>query len=404
MVPKAESAIKVVVIASLLLLAFFQTVIDSRRAISKSFALNQENSDSNKESIGFDMSFPIVNKSALSYEVEEAEIFLKLPTWSNGYKNCSDPESEVSCFEVVRAYKAIKKYEESVKAQKTKGYVIVQISKQQLADKMSKLYQGLSIAMATGRRVRVKSDDFPFELPDYFESPPESYNGYIVPHDYKAGCANLNTNQENIILADSSWPQVMYTHHEVAPFLRNNFGFHAAYFLGNYLFGSTQKPIAKCFNSKYEFGVEAWDFHSYSLLSPGRFEGYVGRCGVAGNAFVVSNKQPDNFAFGSLNEPFYLTDETSLVCGLRKLISSKNIIHTFGSRYGWWAQALHGHKGGFVNSIDNLCINASVSQSASLWHTYCPREFDFIFRTNNRLYICGPNSFDVQLYIDYLLW
>ena len=65
---------------------------------------------------------------------------------------------------------------------------------------------------------------------------------------------------------------------------------------------------------------------------------------------------------------------------------------------------MQGRKGGFVNTIDKICVNVTNSQCGSLFHTYCPETKYEIFRTNNRMFVCGPNVNDVRLYIDYLLW
>jgi hypothetical protein len=96
----------------------------------------------------------------------------------------------------------------------------------------------------------------------------------------------------------------------------------------------------------------------------------------------------------------------SLICALRKLISSRRIIHTFGSRFGFWATALQGVSGGFVNGLDNICVNTTNSQQGSIWHTWCPREFsDHVYRTNSHFYPCTPDSTeDFRLFARYLFW
>lgn len=403
---QASVVLKLSLAITLLALAVLQNIIGGRQIISHSFVYKKENQEDEDVEITFDMTFPIIKRNVSIDLVSEAEKYMKLPTWSAGYINCTNSSSEVSCYEITRAYNSIKKYEELVKSGKTKGSVLLFTEKYEREDRMSMLYQGLSIAMATDRLVYVRKDLFPFDLPKSIQDLQNStdiINGFELDTDYRFGCANISNAHPQLIIKNITWPQVMYTHEVVASYLRNNFGFHAAYFLGNYLFGSEEKPLLNCINQFTDYGVEAKKFEDYSVLTPGGFQRYIGRCGATEKILMVTNSQ-SSIISNNVAEDYKVTDDNTFVCGLRKLVSSKHVIHTFGSRYGWWAMAMHGNKGGFVNSIDFLCINVNVSQSASLWHTYCPRNRDDIFRTNNRLYICGPNSMDVRLYIDYLLW
>ena len=49
-------------------------------------------------------------------ELDEAIVHLNLPTWSRSYVNCTDPESEVTCSQIVRAHRAIKRWEAHVES------------------------------------------------------------------------------------------------------------------------------------------------------------------------------------------------------------------------------------------------------------------------------------------------
>ena len=114
-------------------------------------------------------------------------------------------------------------------------------------------------------------------------------------------------------------------------------------------------------------------------------------------AVLCKSLKEDKWNFGE--------SEKESVCAIRKVVSGKRIVHTFGSRLGWWANALQGAKGSIINGIDRVCTNLTNSQQGSLWHTYCPNEKScYIFRTNSRFYVCGPNVNDARLYLDYLLW
>jgi hypothetical protein len=195
----------------------------------------------------------------------------------------------------------------------------------------------------------------------------------------------------------------MYTHPTIAPWLRENFGFHAAYLMGNYLFG-TQKP-GVCALKDPMVTIEGHKFpRDRDMMKPSEFREHLPRCGVdpASSLLITNDGAADGYtAVHTMADDLPETN----VCSLRKLTSGTRIIQTFGSRLGFWATALQGKAGGFVNAIDRICVNLTNSQQGSLWHTFCPREKEgYIFRTNSRLFACKSDVDDIKLYIDYLLW
>jgi hypothetical protein len=210
-----------------------------------------------------------------------------------------------------------------------------------------------------------------------------------------------------VVISGASWPQVLYIHPVVAPFLRSTFGYHAAHFLGNFLFGDVSKP--SCFLGE-DYTVEGWRFIPTDDMLPIIDYGpYLIANGVDLNRAVLLT----NLEVGSLNwtglarfkgvEGVNTTGE-SLVCALRKLMSGRKIIQTFGSRLGFWATALVGTKGAFMNGVDRLCVNMTNSQQGSLWHTNCAWWKSWVYRSNTWFFICGENARDAQLYFEYLLW
>jgi hypothetical protein len=183
----------------------------------------------------------------------------------------------------------------------------------------------------------------------------------------------------------------MYKHPIISEWLRGDFSFHAAYFMGSYLFGTARRPAKACMVSNAIDAVEGFEYNDRDMVKPINFHRLVSRCGF--------EPEPKHIMIITSNQ----TEQTA--CLLTKLMSARRIVHTFGSRFGFWATAMQGAAGGFVNSIDGICVNMTNSQQGSLWHTFCPPEKkDYIFRTNSRLYICGGTTGDIQLYIRYLLW
>jgi hypothetical protein len=203
-------------------------------------------------------------------------------------------------------------------------------------------------------------------------------------------------------LSGASWPHALYIHPEVAPFLRTHFGYHAAFFLGNYLFGQVIESTSHC-TLVEDTAVEGWWFNAdQDQLRPANYTPYLTRCGVAAeDAALISNtlisETEQHFATHSVvngNTPM------SVVCALRKLMSARGVVHTFRSQLGFWATAMLGAKGAFVVGIDQICINTSNSQQGSLWHTWLPKSKPWFDRTNSWFFVCGPNTVDARLYIE----
>jgi hypothetical protein len=297
----------------------------------------------------------------------------------------------VSCFEIVRAADTLRAWESAVDRRATRGQVWVNITDEPLGDRLSMLYHGLQIAAATSRDLYVDRSKLPFSLPaPVRDSRGADLGGSVIATDHLFGCIDTSARHPRITFSGATWPQVMYTHPTISEWLRAHFSFHAAYFMGNYLFGTARKPAKGCRVRDAIDAVEGFEYEATDMMKPANFNRVVGRCGI--------EPEPKHVMVITSNH----TDQTS--CLLTKLMSARRIVHTFGSRFGFWATAMQGAAGGFVNSIDAICVNMPNFQQGSLWHAFCPPEKkDYIFRTNLRLYVCGGTTDDIQLYIKYLL-
>lgn len=352
--------------------------------------------------IEFDLTLPIYNGSYSENDLEEAIQFLKIPTYSKGYINCDKPGSEVSCFEIIRATNKIREYESLYYKNKLRGYVYVDLHEYQLEDKMSMIYHAMCISMATKRKIGLNKDLIPFDLPDFIEDiktiPSDSK---VLPNDHQFACADIGYAHMNLLLNNFSWPQVLYTHHVVGPFLRNHFSFHAAYFIGNFLFG-TKEIEEKC-KSKYNIALEVSQIYARNTLLTDRYPDIIYEEGFKEDLDIVTRLNDSEFHTNVASNVYKMSDDNSLICGLNILMSSKRIVHTFGSRFGFWAQAMKGSYGAYVNAIDHIVTNLTHSQTGSIWHTYC-QDVDNVLKVNDKMFICGPNVNDVRYYIEYLLW
>jgi hypothetical protein len=225
--------------------------------------------------------------------------------------------------------------------------------------------------------------------------------GEVIHADSTFSCADLSDRNPKIVFDGAAWPQVFYIHYELSPWLRKHFGFHAAYFLGNYLFGSQDSPECRIESSIST--VEGFHFAFPEAITPDHFAQLINRCGIDPKSSLLVVNGTDNVS--SFSDVVRFDKEVDFVCVLRKLISGTRIVHTFGSRLGFWAAALQGNAGGIMNSIDHICVNLTNSQQGSLWHTYCPMAMrSEVFTANRVLFSCHSQMDNFLLYFQYLLW
>ena len=324
-------------------------------------------------------------------EIEDAEKYLNLPIWSLNYNKCNSEKSEITCKQLLVASSAIQSYEKKVLNNSCKDYVYSKLDNLDLPEKMSIIYHGFQMAMASGRYFVTDINNLPFSLPNFIKSPPENFQSETIKGDYKFGCQS-GPYKPNITIIESSWPQVIYTNHVYNPLIKKRFNYHSAYFLGNYLFGLSIQKI--CDIELQESIIEIWEMPQANRedLKVKDYYNLVNRCGInyQNSHSIIHSKNYDI----SLNfkSTFYIEDINSKICSLKQMIGTKRLVQTFGSRLGWWAMALSGKPAGAINSVDNVCFNITNSQRGSLWHTYFKFGRNDAYRINSWFYICGMNT------------
>lgn len=432
------SVIILAVIGEIQIYLYFESQNYLQRTESTNFFYDSSRSSKPK--------LPIIERQYPESLIEWAEKYLNLPVWSKGYHHCYSNESEVSCFELYRAAKIIEHWCNNSQKNQNNGLVFVNITNESFFDRLSMLYHGLQIAISSNRALYVDKDAFlPIQLPSSIknvsrrknQTKPENNDNHSsnnnftfdnfcekcfqIPTDYRFGCfeADINKNP-NITFSGASYPQVLYTHHPIGNYLYENFGFHSAHFIGNFLFGSYVKPEngnMKC-EVKSKISIEGWNFNIEKRFSnPSEFHSYVSKCSACPNLF--NSQMKDDVAFITnidlnesqknkysevLNVDILNDNSESSVCGLYSLMSSEWIISTFGSRMGFWASALLGSKSSIFNSYSLNCANLTFSQQGSLFHSESPPDMKEVFRINTFLYPCRRNNIEANRYLENLLW
>jgi hypothetical protein len=344
---------------------------------------------------------PLSSGKYMKGDLDLAVQYLKLPIWSDAYQQCSTAESEVSCSEIIRSAAAVADWAKA----RHKGTIRVHGARDHsFGDRLSMLYHGLQIAIFTGRNLEVDHDAYkPFVLPKEIKDR-EGSDGVHLASNELFQCENVSIERGDLVIVGPAWPQALYTHPSIAPWLRSVFGFHSAHFLGNWLFGSRVdcKLDPDCI-----FGIDGYHWEQDSdMLRPAEYDEYLERCGARAEiCYMVTNDEVKTGLYGKIMR-YSEKEQQQAVCGIRQLMACGKIVQTFGSRIGFWANAMQGCAGSFINGIDRICSNFTNSQCGSIWHTYCPWEkAGYLYRVNSRLNLCGVNAGeDVKHYVDYLLW
>lgn len=375
---------------------------------------------------------PITKQQYPEKLIEWAERYLKLPVWSKGYHHCYSKESEVSCFELYRAAKIIEHWNNHSINNKTQGLIFVNITNEPFFDRLSMLYHGFQIAISSNRALYVEKKAFlPIQLPDSIKDIRKTKahdndvgifceDCFDIPID-KIECLEIDSRKyPNITFHGASYPQILYNHHLIGSYLYENFGFHSAHFIGNFLYGSYVKPqIKNNFDAKLKISIEGWKFSNEKRFSlPSEINSFISKCShnqdlflsqIKENSVLITNDILNETESNKYAKVFSVIPNDSesfesYLNGIYTLISNEWIIYTFGSRMGFWASALLGSKSSILNTYDKTCINLSFSQQGSLFHTESPPDLREVFRINTYFHPCGTNNVEAKRYLENLLW
>jgi hypothetical protein len=187
-------------------------------------------------------------------DLASAVLGLGLPTWSRGFVPCTEASSEVTCDQVVKAWRRIRLWEDDIAAQNCSRDVnprllhVTLATKQGMANRMMLDTIAATIAMMTSRSVSVDMSS------PSVNGPPIHGNVYLYPNSsvffYSGGiskCPHLHQhlvlktasdfNQNDVfdksfegkhlLLSTPIMSQVIYLHPQISEFCRQWFGAHA---------------------------------------------------------------------------------------------------------------------------------------------------------------------------------
>jgi hypothetical protein len=221
-------------------------------------------------------SFIEENRTRNKEEIDEAIKYLHVPTWRRSYKRCSDPESEIPCSEVLSAYKALKAYENhilSTPIEKQK-FIVSMPMDNGIGNYLSGTPFIALLALMSNRTIVLDTYDIKSLHSDgLFDHPncvivginniPDtaqqvySQTGKSISSYMKIFQSNiLETLLSDVVIvgAERYYPNpYIYTFQETVDFALPRFGFHAPYFLSNWIDIINQDAIKESLQAFQKF-------------------------------------------------------------------------------------------------------------------------------------------------------
>jgi hypothetical protein len=188
--------------------------------------------------------------------ISEAEYFLNLPVWSRSYKKCTDPESRVSCEDILKSYNFLKNYENTIlsEPEKDRKYLILQPHEYGMGNRMETEATVFVLCLMSHRMLLVDgtylsnnrrkkgtmfhsapsvihgSDNFP----KHVKIPRIPFSIYF--DKFSLSSFRFLKYPTKIMLISSYYCfNLLYTNQKTQQFLQDNFGDHALYFISNYI-------------------------------------------------------------------------------------------------------------------------------------------------------------------------
>lgn len=382
-------------------------------------------------------------------ELNEAIKGLNLPVWSRSYRNCSDEGSEVSCSQIIKAWRCLHSWEVYVNEQpfdKRRHFL------------MKHLYDGI------GNRFSTDTTTFIFALMNNrsyvvdSEYPTESgprkgqafkFNKHVLLSDNPKYVKYRNATKDirvidtfdpwysynfygdffkhDIITVDRLlYATMMYTNSQTYEFSVKHFGMHAAYFICNFLTKIPGPAIenAKKIVSSVPADVRVFGVH-LRLQFPGQFYSHsVERTMEVVIPFLKSKRRemPTIFAFASDSKDMEVEflkhfkdctiqtdvtrvadfDHDSAIYDIALLEMADELLLTYRSTFSYVCAMRTGKRAWFVEKESSNVFISSNSQSTAISTLY--HQFDHNdWQLNRRVRHTRSNEKALRYYMKYFL-
>ena len=393
-----------------------------------------------------------VNVEYTQKELEDAILHLNLPTWSRSYVNCTDPESEVSCSEIVSASRVIKQWEHHVSTTPieddkyiltkhyfdgignrisidTVVYLLALMSNRSMVVegtclKNGQAVQGCGNAYEYAKNIHLQNKTFeeilakPSRNQPYFVN---TFDGWFWA-DYK----NPFDSPVNFGLDRLIYSPMIYTQYQLGQYCMDHFGMHGVYFLSNYLcripkkhLDAAEEIIKDIPKDTRIFGVHLrlqfpGQFYSYSVettmkvVKPFLWAKLKERKTVL--AFASDSKEMEiafKKEFGKYMIKSNATrkadfDHVSALTDIALLMLCDECLLSYRSTFSFAIAARMGKRAWFVEKESLGVFQSSNSQATSvsrLFHNWDVNDW----QTNRRYHVVDRNEKYMRYYFKYLM-
>ena len=348
-------------------------------------------------------------------ELNEAIREMNIPTWSRGYVHCSDPESEVTCPQVVLAWRTLKGWSNKMKNTplEERNFSLVYHYFDGIGNRISIDIVMFLISLMNNRSLILKGEylkngDIADDRSNAYFFHPQvlNYNSTIEkllenakPYQVKTFKGWWYTNFTDVFHDDEKnylyisrlvYAPMIYTHHELFSYSYEHFGMHAVYFISNFLVKIPEVHIKMAIaiidtvpKSVFLFGVHlrlqySGQFYSHSVESTmNKITPFLSG---------LLKEKPTIFAFASdskemelcFNQRFYPNtimttairipdfDHISALLDLSFLMACNECLLSFRSTFSYSIASRMGKRCWFVEKEAPSIFQATNSQAGSI--------------------------------------
>ena len=389
-------------------------------------------------------------------ELEEAIKGLNLPTWSRSYVHCNNSESEVTCKEVVSAWKYLKEWISFIKKHpfnERRKHLLLKSVRGGVGNRLSTSTVGFMIALLENRsfvmealhpKDRKSAKGQAFEMNEYVDERKDRVDVYFketgdriretvqtmddwYSYDFINDFESSEEDEDNVLFIDNLlYSTMIYTNGQLSKYARKHFGMHAGYFISNFLMKLPKAAIeeAKRVTSNVPSNVRIFGVH-LRYQQAGNFYSY--NISQTMNVVVHFLKQkliekPTVFAFASdskeMEEAFIEAfpnntitaktkrlpdfDHPSALNDLALLEMCDELLVSYRSTFSHQAVMRTGKRAWFIEKeAENVFIssNSQATAISALYHQHDENDWQM----NRRVHINTDNEEALRYYCKYFL-
>jgi hypothetical protein len=385
-------------------------------------------------------------------ELQAAITGLKLPTWSRGYLHCSDPQSEVTCSQVVRAWRLIGGWAEHMRQTPLENRRWVQA--RHYTDGV-----GNRLSIDTLLFLFAVMDNRSFVVKGFYLDSGRSDRRRGNAYEYDSAILDVNSTIEDLItencvdppyylqVHDSFWDSdysealgtrrlmdlqqliyspLMYAQHQLSRYCIENFGMHAVYFLANYLLKISEDNFRPCQELVNSIPLNAnligvhlrlqfpGQFYSYSVAQSmnivGPFLRQKANDGPTLFGFASDSKDMESAFVKEFGESVLMTkairrpdfDHKSALTDLLFLEMATECLLSFRSTFSFAVAARRGVRNWFVDKEAPEVFELSNSQAGSVSMTMTAWDVND-WQTSRRFFVKSQNVDSMRYYLKYFM-